>query len=165
MRPAAEKWAPWVAGLVLVAGAAAYTATRLVRDAPRPAAGPTATAAVPLDPAARAVAREFVATAVARRNLDRAWQLAAPALRGHLTLAEWRTGNIPVQPYPVADATVALKVEGSYPDRALLQLSFLPRAGSGAQPGEYALGLTRIAGRWRVASYGAASAIAAAGGP
>ena len=70
-----------------------------------------------------------------------------------------------MQPYPVADATVALKVEGSYPDSALLQLSFLPRAGSGAQPGEYALGLTRIAGHWRVASYAAASTIAAAGGP
>jgi hypothetical protein len=166
MRRVAEKWAPWVAGLVLVAGVASYTATRLVRSTPRPVAGPTTVAAsVPLDPAARAVAREFVATAVARRDLGRAWQLAAPALRGHLTLAEWRTGNIPVQPYPVADATVGLTVKDSYPDSALLQLSFLPRAGSGAQPGEYALGLTRIAGHWRVASYAAASAIAAAGGP
>lgn len=169
MRGKVERWAPWVAGLVLLAGVASFTATRLggggssdVGPAPPPAT--VAAATVPLDPRALAVAKEFVATAVARRNLELAWRLSAPALRGHLTLAEWRTGNIPVQPYPVADATVAYSVKESRADNALLQLTFRPRKGSAAQPGSYTLGLTRIAGRWRVASFTAASTIAPAPG-
>jgi hypothetical protein len=153
-----------VAGLVLVAGVASFTATRLAGGSSAPAQATTAAAvAVPLDPKARAVAKEFVDSAVARRNLGLAWRLAAPALRGHLTLAEWRTGNIPVQPYPVAQATVDYAVEQSRSGTALLQLTFLPRKGSTARPGAYTLGLSRIAGRWRVASFTAASAVAPGG--
>ena len=158
MRAAAEKWAPWAAGLVLLAGAASFTATRLAGSSP-PAPAGSAQLAVPLDPAARAVAKEFVATAVARRHLDRAWALAAPALRGDLTRAEWGTGNIPIQPYPVGEATVAWAVEQSFADSALLRLSFLPRQGARVQPGDFTLGLTRIAGRWRVASYAPSATI------
>ncbi|HKI93542.1 MAG TPA: hypothetical protein VJ986_14665 [Gaiellaceae bacterium] len=163
MRSALEKWAPWAAALVLVAGVAAYTATRLTggsTSAPAAATVPAAEATVPLDPGARAVAKEFVATAVARRRLDRAWQLAAPGLRSGLTLAEWRTGNIPVQPYPVAQATAMYTVKASHAGDAILGVTFLPRAGSSAQPGRFTIGLQRLGGRWLVASFTPASAIA-----
>ena len=104
MRRFLDKWAPWIAVGVLVAGVAAYAATRIASgggsssDATAETqAGPT----VPLDPKARAVAQEFVATAVARKHLAEAWRLAGPELKSHLTLAKWLTGTIPVSPYPV----------------------------------------------------------------
>jgi hypothetical protein len=164
VRRAAEKLAPWLAGLVLLGGVAAFAATRLQgSDRVATVTVSPAAATVPLDPLAREVAKEFVGTAVARRQLGRAWRLAAPSLRGHLTLKQWRTGNIPVLPYPVARATVSYSVEESHPGRALLGLTFLPRKGSGAQPGQYTMGLVRIAGRWRVASYAAASPVGPGG--
>ncbi len=151
-----------MAGLVLVAGVASYTATRLAGASPEPAATPASAAkpTVPLDPRARATAQEFVATAVARRRLDRAWRLAAPALRGHLTLAEWRTGSIPVQPYPVGEASASYRVEASHPDDALLEVTFLPRKGSGADAAQFLLGLRRVGGRWLVSSWAPRSGVA-----
>ena len=58
---------------------------------------------VPLDPDARAVAGEFISTAVARKDLARAWRLSGPDIRQDLTLREWMTGRIPVVPYPNPD--------------------------------------------------------------
>src|ERR671937_1729345 len=90
-----ERWAPWAAGIVLVAGVAPYAGTRLASGSSAPAPA----GSVRLDPKAARVAREFVATAVARRHLARAWELAAPDLKQGMTLAEWNTGTIPVTPY------------------------------------------------------------------
>jgi hypothetical protein len=118
-----------------------------------------AAAPAPLDPAARTVAKEFVATAVARKRLDEAWRLAAPSLRGHLTLSEWRTGNIPVQPYPVGQATARWAVEESTTASALLRVTFLPRKASYAKAGDFHLGLERLGGRWLVSSFTAASSV------
>ena len=163
MRAAAEKWAPWLAGLVLLAGIASFAAVRLAggTSSPAPAATEQAvdTTPAPLDPQARTVAREFVATAVARKRLGEAWQLAAPSLRGHLTLAEWRTGNIPVQPYPVAQATARWAVEQSTAESTVFRVTFLPRKASVAKPGDFHLALERLGGRWRVSSFTAANAI------
>jgi hypothetical protein len=46
------------------------------------------------------VMSRFIKTAVARRQLDEAYDIAAPELRGELTREAWRTGNIPVVPFP-----------------------------------------------------------------
>jgi hypothetical protein len=78
------------------------------------AAGAAPTRAV--DPEARAVARLFVLTAVARRHLRLAYYLAGPQIRQDLTLAEWETGAIPVVPYPVDPKRLAEpKVEFVHP--------------------------------------------------
>ena len=161
---------PWAAVLVLVAGVASYTATRLTggqsgspgaTTAAATSPGATATEpTVPLAAGALAVAKEFVATAVARQGLDRAWQLAGPELRSGLTLAQWRTGNIPVQPYPVAQATATYAVKASHAADAILGITFLPRAGASAAPGRFTIGLEKIGGRWLVASFTPASTIA-----
>lgn len=161
-----ERWAPWLAGAVLLAGVGALVATRL--DGGSSAGGSPAPAAasqqkVPLDPQARAVAREFVATAVARRNLARSWALAAPELRGDHTLAEWLTGSIPVVPYPAAKARASYAVQVSTADRAVLRVGFTPSAGSEAQPGDFLITLRRIGGRWLVASWAPRSVIGAHG--
>ena len=121
---------------------------------PAPAGTTTVAAAtVPLDPQARTVAREFVATAVSRRDLARAWQLSGPELRQNLTLAEWRTGNIPVTPYPAGRAIAKWKVQSSHPGTALLEVDFTPRKASAAAAASFLIGLRRIGDAWRVATW------------
>ena len=139
---------------VLVAGVAAYTATRLVSNSGNAAPAATQTGpATPLDPEARAVAKTFVATAVARKNLDVAWNLAAPVMRQNLTLAQWETGTIPVQPYPVGKAQVQYTVQSSQPDEATLRVVFTPPAGSSTPAGDFLITLDRSSGKWLVTSW------------
>ena len=45
-------------------------------------------------------AANFVTHAVARRDVDDAYDLTHPTLRGGISRAEWHTGNIPVVPEP-----------------------------------------------------------------
>ena len=131
MRAFLDKWALWIALAVLVIGVCAYTATRLVGSGGSSGTGTVTQTAqtVPLDPQARAVAEKFVATAVARKNLVEAWNLASPELKHDLTLAQWKTGTIPVTPYPVGKAAEAVTVQTSYPDVAVLRVTFTPPAG------------------------------------
>ncbi|HTO25824.1 MAG TPA: hypothetical protein VMJ49_07965 [Gaiellaceae bacterium] len=156
MRSFLDRWALWIGVAVLVAGIAAYTATRLVSNDGGSAAS-TATSAsgpsVPLDPQARAVAKTFVATAVARKNLVEAWNLAAPVMRQDLTLAQWKTGTIPVQPYPVGKAQAEYTVQSSHPDTATLRVVFTPPPGSSTPAGDFLITLDRSSGKWLVSSW------------
>ena len=65
-----------------------------------PAQEPERAVKAPLSPEAKRVAMRFIQTAVARENLDEAWHLVGPNLRGGLTKARWTTGANPVVPYP-----------------------------------------------------------------
>lgn len=47
------------------------------------------------------VARRFVATAVARKNVDDSWELVCPSMKQGFTRETWAKGEIPVVPYPV----------------------------------------------------------------
>ena len=150
-----DRWALWIGVAVLVAGIAAYTATRLASNGGG-AAAPAATEtgpSVPLDPQARAVAKKFVATAVARKNLAEAWNLAAPAMRQDMTLAQWKTGTIPVQPYPVGRAKAEYTVEVSHPDSATLRVVFTPPPASATPAGDFVITLDRSSGKWLVSSW------------
>src|SRR5258708_7644609 len=120
-----QRWAPWVAAAVLVAGIVAFAVTKLTDSTP--AAAPPHRAA-PLAAGERKIAIEFIDTAVARKNLVRAWGIVAPELKQDLTLDEWKTGTIPVVPYPVDQAVARLKLVNSFTDTAEFQASFLPRA-------------------------------------
>jgi hypothetical protein len=146
----AERLGPWVAVAVLVAGIVAFAVTKLSDSTP--AAAPPHRAA-PLAPAERTVAREFIDSAVARKHLDRAWALAAPELRQDMTLDEWKTGTIPVVPYPVGQAVAQLKLVRSFTDTAQLHVNFLPRAGSKTQAASFRLDLRKVDGKWRVSSW------------
>jgi hypothetical protein len=79
-----------------------------------------------------ATAANFVTHAVARRRVEQAYDLTAPSLRGGLTRAEWRTGEIPVVPFPVEQAR--WKLEFTDEDAIGLQVLLLPNAGSGLRP-------------------------------
>ena len=155
MRSFLDKWALWIGIAVLVAGVAAYAATRLASNGNSNAASTVTQAgpSVALDPQARAVAKDFVATAVARKNLVEAWNLAAPVMRQNLTLAQWKTGTIPVQPYPVGQAAAQYTVASSHPDSASLRVVFTPPPGSSTQAGDFMITLDRSSGKWLVTSW------------
>jgi hypothetical protein len=74
-------------------------------------------------------AANFVKTAVARRNVERSWQLVSAGLKAGFTREEWGHGDIPVVPYPVAQAR--WKLDYSYADAVGLQVLLFPETGSG----------------------------------
>jgi hypothetical protein len=152
----AHRWMPWVAGAVLVAGIVAFAVTKLSDSSP--AASPPHRAA-PLASVERTVAVEFVDTAVARKHLDRAWAIAAPELKQDMTRDEWRTGTIPVVPYPVDEAIARLKVVSSFTDTAQIQVRFLPRTGTKTKAASFRLGLRKVDGAWLVSSWLPSAAI------
>jgi hypothetical protein len=47
------------------------------------------------------VASQFISSAVARKNVDRSWSLAAQELRSGVTRREWDQGRLPVSPFSV----------------------------------------------------------------
>jgi hypothetical protein len=156
LKAAAERWAPWLAAAVLAAGIAAFAVTRHSGSSSTPTPPHRASQLVAAE---RRVAYEFVDTAVARKHLDRAWAIVAPELKQGMTLDEWKTGTIPVVPYPVAQAIVTLRVVSSFTDVARLQVTFAPRSGTKAQAATFALGLRNVDGRWLVSAWQPSSAI------
>ena len=70
-------------GAVLVLGPDTDPAPE--RFTTQPAQEPERQVKAPLTPEARRVAMRFIQTAVARENLDEAWHLVGPNLRGGLT--------------------------------------------------------------------------------
>jgi hypothetical protein len=81
---------------------------------------------------ALATAANFVKTAVAREHVERSWLLASPGLKQGFTREEWSQGEIPVVPYPVAQAR--WKFDYSYADALGLQVLLIPKAGTGMRP-------------------------------
>jgi hypothetical protein len=79
-----------------------------------------------------ATAANFVTHAVARRKVEQAYDLTAPSLRGGLTRAQWRSGTIPVVPFPVEQAR--WKLDYTDEDAIGLQVLLMPTAGSGLRP-------------------------------
>jgi len=141
----------WVGGAVLVAGVVAVIVTKVWTSPtvapPPPPPGKVQIAkqeekTVPLDPAAQKVGERFIETAVERKNLAESWRLAAPALRSDFTLERWKTGDIPVVPYP-ADVShgARVKIEYSHKDSVLLLILLEPKAGEKTKPQLFHLGL------------------------
>jgi hypothetical protein len=50
---------------------------------------------------ALAVASRFIDTAVARKDVDKAWDLVSPELRAGVSRKEWDNGSMPIPPFPV----------------------------------------------------------------
>jgi hypothetical protein len=86
-----------------------------------------------------ATAALFVETAVRREHAERAYELVGPNLRGTTTRDEWRTGDIPVVPYPVDDAR--WKFDYSYANEIGLQVAVFPQRGAVVRPAVFNLSL------------------------
>jgi hypothetical protein len=103
---------------------------------------------------ALATAANFVTYAVARRKVERAYDLTGPELKGGLSRAEWKSQDIPVVPFPVEEAR--WKIEYSYSDALGLQVMLFPTAASKLRPSMFAMELTppgQGENRWLVSSW------------
>jgi hypothetical protein len=156
----------WISGAVLLVGIAVFLGVFLSRGSSRPANSSLATIASPpssktsapknptVAPSADAlkVARTFLETAVLRKNLDAAYPLVGPDLKGGLSRAQWRTGNIAVVPYPAVNAkTAKFNITESHKNRLFAQVTLYPRKGSGVtKPLAFNLGVQRLGGKWVV---------------
>jgi len=144
----------WISMVVLVAGIIAFLVafvgnTGKSLDTPlseKPAQDVSQvppTVKLPAD--AKQVAREFILTAVARKNLTRAYALSGPLIRQGMLLKEWKKGAIPVVPYP-GDAIdyAPMKVDYSYPKEALVEVALLPKKGFKIKPQIFFLTLIKV---------------------
>jgi hypothetical protein len=149
VRRALEQWAPFVAGAVLVVGVASYALVHFSGGSqPQVVHRPSK-----LEPTERRIALEFVQTAVARKRLARAWDIAAPELKRGTTREEWLAGTLRVVPYPVAKADAIFTVVNSFTDRAQLNVAFLPKPGTRVDPQTFTLDLRKVDGRWLVSAW------------
>ncbi len=98
------------------------------------------------------VMRKFIATAVVRKNLDEAYTIVGPDIRGGLTKKEFESGNIPVVPYPAADIEhIPYTIDYSYQDQARLEVGLNPTADSaGTRRLTFFIGFQKIHGHWVV---------------
>jgi hypothetical protein len=141
----------WVAGLVLVIGGLAALITLVwtgpkqkpVAFTPEPAQVAPKEKTVPFDPKAKEIGERFIETAVQRKNLEESYRLVAPSMREGFTLRQWKTGQIPVIPYPADTSRAApVKIDYSYKNKALLVILLLPRHGVHMKPQTFLLGLS-----------------------
>jgi hypothetical protein len=109
---------------------------------------------VALSTSARRTAQEFILTAVARKNLRRAYDLAGPQIKQGQTLKQWLTGDIAVIPYPVDELKVATqKIDFSYANEAALEIALVPKKGAGVKPLIFYMDLIKKNGKWLVNSW------------
>jgi hypothetical protein len=79
--------------------------------------------------AVRPVLKEFIKTAVARKDVSRSWDLAAPSLKAGFTRSQWDRGDLPVVPFPAADRGLGTWsfVEYSYTGTVGLEVFVFPQ--------------------------------------
>jgi hypothetical protein len=91
---------------------------------------------------ALAVVGRFLDTAVARKNVDRAWSLVAPEFRAGITRRQWDAGTMPIVPYPVLSAR--WRVEYSDVQGVGFSLALFPKKGSHERAQVFLIGLHKI---------------------
>ena len=157
MKAFLERWAPWLAAAVLVAGVVSFAVVKLTGSS---STSPPPHRASRLSAAELNLAYSFLDTAVARKDLGRAWGLVTPELKQDMSLAEWKTGTIPVVPYPVSQANVGMSTVESFTDTASLHVAFTPRPHTAASPATFTLDLQNVHGRWLVSGWQPSSTVA-----
>jgi hypothetical protein len=103
--------------------------------------------------AAQRIVSAFVVNAVLREHVERSYDLAAPSVRGGLTRKEWRTGEIPVPPFPPsAVAAAKSKLVYSHPNVARYEVLLYTKPTAQLLPLLYSIEVTRAGrgGRWLV---------------
>lgn len=160
----------WGSAAVLVVGLVVFLAVFFSRGNSQPAANISTVQSLPVShpqtttplrgqvaaaPAALQNARTFLETAVLRKNLDAAYPIVGPFLKGGISLKAWRTGNIPVQPYPAMDAATAkLSQLSSTKSELYLRVVLNPRQGSSVkQPQAFDMRVDHIGGKWLVNAF------------
>jgi hypothetical protein len=161
-RPGWRKALPWVVAVLLVGGAIAAgivwsntghsTATPLTNKPAKDVSKVPTT--VKLTPGATQVARTFIKTAVARKDLATAYPIVTQEILQGQSLASWKTGNIAVIPYPVDEVAFApMKIDFSYPAEAQIEVALLPKKGAKVKSQLFLMDLVKRHGKWLVNSW------------
>jgi hypothetical protein len=152
-------------GAVLVAGIAAFLALVVFRGtgnaftdtfSNKPASLYHQEKTVPVSKDEIALARRFIKTVVARKDLANAYSFVHPDLRGGLSRAQFAKGDIPVVTYQAENAdTAAFVADYSYPTQALLEVDLVAKPNTETRPHLlFFIGLIREGhkknGRWLV---------------
>lgn len=98
------------------------------------------------------ISMRFVRTAVARKHLDDAWELAAPELRQGESRREWDTGNIAVPPF-VARGIGTWDVLYSYSNDVAFDLDLIGAKHEQFLSKTFTIELKKRRGHWLVASW------------
>jgi hypothetical protein len=87
---------------------------------------------IPVPPEVKRLAQRFIQTAVARKNLADAYDLVGPSIKQGMSLAEWKTGNIAVIPFPLDELYLApFKVDYAHPGDIQIFFINVKQFGSG----------------------------------
>jgi hypothetical protein len=162
-KPGWRKALPWVL-VVLVVGAVVAVVGIKYSNTGTPSATPltnkpaTDVSKVPktvkLPGGATTVARRFIQTAVARKNLGAAYSMVTQQILQGQSLKSWKTGNIAVIPYPVSEIKYApMKIDFSYPNEAQIEVAMLPKAGAKVKAQLFIMDLVKRDGKWLVNSW------------
>ncbi len=102
------------------------------------------------------VTSEFVRTAVRRKQLDASWRLVHPNLKQGLSRRQWRTGAIPVVPFP-AVGIVEWHLDWSYANDVAADVVLEPARNSGLYRKSFTIEFKRVPAakedRWLVYSW------------
>ncbi len=104
---------------------------------------------VPVAPDEISLARKFIETAVARKNLGEIYPLVHPDLKGEMTLHQWTTGDIPVVTYEARNAkTAAFVTDYNYQTSALFEVDLVAKPHTETRPElRFYIGLKRAGGK------------------
>jgi hypothetical protein len=158
-----NRYLMWFSGLVLAAGVAflliklvpgndttsAKPDTGFVPQLPAKslpltnAKGATVKSFEELDPDVRTTIRTFLATAVARRNLDQSWSVVAPSMKKGYTFKSWSHAKaLPIIPYPIEDVdTTQYYLDYASTKEILLEVGVSAPAAKKMRPVAFQLGL------------------------
>jgi hypothetical protein len=166
-----NRWLLALGALVLAAGIIAIIATKVGgKNPPAENVNPTgpkisdiakAQPNIRFPAAAWSVVKQFVFTALPRKNLARSYQLSDANMRGGFTLRQWKSGNLPGVPYFETGKVVRYNFKNtnySHPRSAALNLILVPRKGSAMRPTPYIIFLKKFgrgaSAHWRVDYFG-----------
>jgi hypothetical protein len=99
-----------------------------------------------LDPQVRSAIRTFLATAVARKNLDQSWDVIAPNLRQGYTLQTWsHAKELPVVPYPLVDVNrTSYYLDYATTREILVEVGLAGKKDAKIRPTSFQLGLSQF---------------------
>ncbi len=162
-KPGWRKALPWVLVVLVVGGVIAIVAVKYSNTGTSTATPLTNKPAVDvskipptvkLPPGATRVARNFIESAVARKNLASAYSIVTQEIKQGQSLKSWKTGNIAVVPFPVVDVKYApMKIDFSYPHEAQIEVALLPKAGTKVHGQLFIMDLVKRDGKWLVNSW------------
>ena len=156
-----NRYLMWFSGLVLAAGVA-FLLIKLVPGSNETRVGNQAGFVPQLDPEVRTTIRTFLATAVARRHLDKSWAVVAPSLKQGYTFEQWSKGGegkggLPVIPYPIENVdTTQYYLDYASTKDILLEVGVSAPAARKMRPVSFQLGLVprgKGAGRHWLVNY------------